>query len=65
MDQTGHEEVMSLYAFDSEHFKCAEQLGLPGTNCIGSDAITWFMNQQHYYSHKWHGRDLLFMHQPL
>ena len=23
------------------------------------------MNQQHYFSHKWTGRDILFMHQPL
>ena len=45
MDRTGKQEVMSIYSFDSEHWNCSEALGLPGTNCIGSNAVSWFMEQ--------------------
>lgn len=44
MDKSGKKEVFSVYAFDTEMFECGEALGLPGTNCIGSDAVSWFMN---------------------
>ena len=43
MDSKG-KEILSLYAFDSEDFKCSDALGLPGTNCIGSNAVSWFMS---------------------
>jgi len=45
MDASGKYEVMSLYAFDTDDFKCAELTSLPGTNCVGTDAVSWFMNQ--------------------
>lgn len=59
------EEVFSIYAFDTEMFECSEKLGLPGTNCTGSDAVSWFMEQQALHSHKFLERDFIFMHQPL
>lgn len=65
MDATGKQEVFSIYGFDSEDFQCSDALGLPGTNCIGSNAVSWFSTQQTKYSHNFKGRDLLFMHQPL
>lgn len=43
MDVTGKLEVFSVYVFDSEDWNCSDALGLPGTNCIGSNAISWFM----------------------
>jgi hypothetical protein len=46
-------EVFSIYAFDTEKFECSEKLGLPGTNCIGSDSVSWFMSQQAEHSHKY------------
>jgi hypothetical protein len=65
MDKNGKYEVMSVYAFDSEDFKCSTELGLPGTNCVGSNAVSWFMDQQANHAHKYHNRDFMFMHQPL
>jgi hypothetical protein len=44
MNKNG-EEVFSIYVFDSEDWNCSTALGLPGTNCIGSNAIGWFMHQ--------------------
>lgn len=43
MDLTGKLEAFSIYTFDSEDWNCSDALGLPGTNCIGTDAISWFM----------------------
>lgn len=65
MEKTGRSEVFSLYAFDTETFKCAEMTGLPGTNCIASDAVSWFMENQINNSHQYEWRDFIFMHQPL
>lgn len=61
MDKTGTKEVTSIFGFDTEHWNCSE-LGLPGTNCIGTNAISWFMGQQMHFSHPYHQRDLIFMH---
>ncbi len=62
MDSSGTKEVFSVYAFDSEHWNCSDALGLPGTNCIGTNAISWFMTQQKNYSHNYTFRDLVFTH---
>lgn len=62
MDKSGTKEVFSVFGFDTDDFQCSETLGLPGTNCIGSNAISWFMGQQIHHSHPYHQRDLLFMH---
>jgi len=43
MDTSGRKEIINVYTFDSEDFNCSG-LGLPGTNCIGGDAISWFAN---------------------
>jgi hypothetical protein len=59
---TQGKEVFSVYMFDSEHWDCSTRLGLPGTNCIGSEAISWFMRQQMMASHDYHGRDIVFTH---
>jgi hypothetical protein len=45
MAKGGSKEVLSVYAFDTEMFECSNSLNLPGTNCIGSDAVTWFAEQ--------------------
>lgn len=42
MTKDGKSEIMSVFAFDTEDFKCGDDLGLPGTNCVGSDAVSWF-----------------------
>jgi len=42
MDKSG-KEILSIYAFDTEHFECSEMYDLPGTNCVGSNAVSWFM----------------------
>jgi hypothetical protein len=65
MSHKEHKEVFSIYSFDTEMFKCGAELGLPGTNCVGSDAVSWFMEQQMKHSHQWSQRDFLFMHEPL
>ncbi len=65
MDKTGKSEVFSVYVFDSEDFACSTALNLPGTNCIGSNAISWFTEQQMLNSHNYKNRDLIFAHQPL
>jgi len=44
MDPTGKKELFSAYLFDSEDFACS-RLGIPGTNCIGGNAVSWFGNQ--------------------
>jgi len=41
MDPSGKTELFSTYIFDSEDFQCTRQ-GIPGTNCIGGNAISWF-----------------------
>ena len=43
MDHAGKNEVLSVYVFDSEQWQCSQELGLPGTNCIGTDAVSWFV----------------------
>jgi len=63
MDKTGKKEMFSIYTFDSEDFPCS--VGLPGTNCIGGNAISWFSEQQNLFSHGLSNRDLVFMHRPL
>jgi hypothetical protein len=50
MDSTGKVELLSTYLFDSEDFPCSTRLGLPGSNCIGGNAISWFGQQQNLYS---------------
>lgn len=65
MDSTGKAELLSTYLFDSEDFPCSTRLGLPGSNCIGGNAISWFGQQQNLYSQSQPNRDLLFMHRPL
>jgi hypothetical protein len=65
MDRSGLNEVFSVYAFDSEDYNCSDAFGLPGTNCIGSNAISWYMDQQKNHSHPYKDRDILFMHQPI
>lgn len=65
MGKEGGREVFSIYGFDTEMFNCATDLDLPGTNCIGSDAVSWYMDQQVNHSHQWKDRDFLFMHEPL
>ena len=45
MAKGGRKEVLSVYAFDTEMFECSNSLNLPGTNCVGSDAVTWFAEQ--------------------
>ena len=42
MDPLGKTEQLSLYMFDSEDWKCAAGINMPGTNCIGSNAISWY-----------------------
>jgi len=44
MDSTGKRELFSAYLFDSEDFPCSRQ-GIPGANCIGGNAISWFGDQ--------------------
>jgi hypothetical protein len=44
MDRSGTNEVFSVYAFDSEDYNCSDAIGLPGTNCIGSNSISWYMD---------------------
>ena len=63
MDPSGKRELFSAYVFDSEDFACSG-LGVPGTNCIGGNAVSWFGDQQYNYSSP-KSRDLLFMHRPL
>ena len=58
-------EVFSVYAFDTEAFSCSEEYDLPGTNCISSDAVSWFMTNQMEHSHKYHSRDFIFMSSPV
>lgn len=62
MDRSGKNEVMSVYVFDSEDWNCSDALNLPGTHCIGSNAVSWFMEQQALHSHHYHLRDMLFTH---
>jgi hypothetical protein len=58
-------EMLSVYLFDSEHWQCADGVNMPGHNCIGSDAISWYTEQQVAYSHHLSKRDILFMHRPI
>jgi hypothetical protein len=64
MDPTGSEELMSIYSLDTSTFpECASNL--PGTSCLSIEAIAWFEEQQHLYSHENKHRDFIFFHRPL
>ena len=64
-DKDGNNEILSVYTLDSEtHAGCADGY-LPGASCISSQAIDWFDNQQHQYSHNHKHRDFVFTHRPL
>jgi hypothetical protein len=45
MDKSGKKEEFSVYLVDSEDFPCATKIGLPGSNCVGGNAVTWIGEQ--------------------
>jgi hypothetical protein len=57
--------MSSIYLFDSEDWSCADGINMPGHNCIGSNAVSWFTDQQVNFSHNLNKRDFLFMHRPI
>lgn len=64
MSPNGRKEVFSIYTLDTSAEYC-KGLGLPGETCITSDAIDWFSDQQHLYSHNYHLHDFVFLHKPI
>ena len=64
MDPNGKNEVFSVYTLDTSHEYC-QNMGIPGESCISTDAIDWFTDQQHKYSHNHHLRDFVFLHKPI
>lgn len=42
MDPSGKYEQLSVYTFDTDDWSCSDGINLPGANCIGSNAISWF-----------------------
>lgn len=51
MDPTGKHEMLSIYTFDSEDYACADGINMPGHNCIGSNAISWYATQEIDWGH--------------
>ena len=45
MDKSGKKEEFSVYLVDSEDFPCATKVGLPGSNCVGGNAVAWIGEQ--------------------
>lgn len=44
MDESGKNEILSVYTMDTSSTEC-QGYGLPGESCISSEAIDWFHDQ--------------------
>ena len=64
MDPSGRHEVLSTYTFDTSAEYCLNQ-GMAGETCVTTDAIDWFEDQQHLFSHASPMRDFIFLHKPI